>query len=49
MKLEKFLIGLGVGLVIGGVTTLLLAPDSGKVTRAEIKYRLDKFKKSRKK
>ena len=36
-KSESFGIGLGIGLVVGGVAGLLLAPKSGSETRQVIK------------
>jgi gas vesicle protein len=39
--LISLLAGIGVGVIIGGVTALLLAPQSGAQTRAQIKESAD--------
>ena len=40
----NFLLGLGIGALIGGATALLLAPKAGSETRQDIKQATDEFK-----
>ncbi len=42
--LGNFLLGLGIGAIIGGATALLLAPKVGTETREDIKLATDEFK-----
>jgi gas vesicle protein len=44
-KLSRFGIGLAVGLVVGGVIALLVAPQEGKKTRELIKTKAEEAKK----
>jgi gas vesicle protein len=44
-KLSRFGIGLAVGLVIGGVIALLVAPQEGKKTRELLKTKVEEAKK----
>jgi gas vesicle protein len=40
----NFLLGLGIGALIGGATALLLAPKVGSETREDIKHATEDFK-----
>ncbi len=42
--IANFLLGLGIGAIIGGATALLLAPKAGSETREDIKHATDEFK-----
>ncbi len=39
--LVSLLVGLGVGVLLGGVTALLLAPQEGTQTRAQLRHGVD--------
>lgn len=39
--LVSLLVGLGVGIILGGATALLLAPQAGTQTRAQLKNSVD--------
>ncbi len=39
--LVSLLVGLGVGIILGGVTALLLAPQAGEQTRAQLRNSVD--------
>jgi gas vesicle protein len=40
-KLLDFLLGLSAGALVGAAVAMLLAPESGETTRAEIQLRID--------
>jgi gas vesicle protein len=42
-KTIKFTLGLTIGAAIGAAAAMLIAPQSGKVTKEEIQERLDKI------
>jgi gas vesicle protein len=43
-KTLRFTVGLTLGAAIGTVAAMLLAPQSGKITREQIQQRLDEIK-----
>ncbi|MFL5732269.1 MAG: YtxH domain-containing protein [Chloroflexia bacterium] len=42
-KTLRFTLGLTLGVVLGAVATLLLAPQSGKVTKEQLQQRIDEI------
>ena len=44
-NVSNFFIGFGIGLLVGGAIGILFAPDAGKVTRAEIAWKVNDIKK----